>query len=94
MKKGVYLILLAITIVVVSAFLILNIKFTFSPEEKACIDSGGTITTASCCGSIDAFPNTCTLGSCGCSPVASHQVKSCDCGTGKCFDGNSCVVQG
>ena len=61
-------------------------------KEKSCINSGGIPTTASCCQTANDFPNTCLIGACGCSPDNSHQVKSCDCGEGKCFDGEKCVV--
>ena len=59
--------------------------------EQECIRSGGKITTAMCCKSAGDFPNTCAVGACGCAPENSHQVNICDCGTGKCFDGNKCV---
>jgi len=62
-------------------------------KEKSCLDSGGTVTTASCCQTVSDFPNTCLIGACGCSLENSHQVKTCDCGEGKCFNGNKCVVQ-
>ncbi len=60
-------------------------------KEKVCLDSGGTVTTAMCCGQTQDFPNTCLIGACGCAPTSSHQVKTCQCGEGKCFDGNACV---
>ena len=63
-------------------------------KEEACIASGGTVTTASCCLSVDEFPNLCTIGACGCAPEYSHTVKICDCGEGKCFDGTTCVPRG
>lgn len=62
-----------------------------SVKQKACLDSGGTVATASCCGQTQDFPNNCAIGACGCAPTSSHQVKTCNCGAGKCFDGNSCV---
>jgi hypothetical protein len=60
-------------------------------KQKACLNSGGAISTAICCGQTQDFPNNCAIGACGCSPENSHQVKICQCGEGKCFDGNSCV---
>ncbi len=61
------------------------------PTERACLDSGGTVTTALCCAAVDEFPDTCAVGACGCSPGASHEVRVCDCGSGSCFDGTGCV---
>jgi len=58
---------------------------------RACVDSGGTVSTSLCCKSTTDFPNLCLIGPCGCSPDNSHQVKICDCGPNKCFDGNECV---
>ena len=63
-----------------------------SAEETACVGSSGTVTTASCCGSASDFPNTCLIGACGCSPSNSHGVKTCDCGTDRCFNGTGCVT--
>jgi len=61
-------------------------------KEKSCINSGGEISTASCCKTSDDFPNSCLIGACGCSLTDSHQVKVCDCGEGKCFDGKECII--
>jgi hypothetical protein len=60
-------------------------------KENSCLNSGGTVTTASCCQTTSDFPNTCLIGACGCSPDNSHEVKNCDCGTDKCFNGEKCV---
>ncbi|NYZ76090.1 serpin family protein [Candidatus Micrarchaeota archaeon] len=49
-------------------------------EEEACIIAGGNVTTQLCCKSVGDFPNTCSIGACGCSPENSHEVKVCDCG--------------
>jgi hypothetical protein len=62
-----------------------------SAQEQACIDSGGTLTTASCCQVANDFPSSCLIGACGCSPTNSHQVETCDCGNNKCFDGTKCI---
>jgi hypothetical protein len=61
--------------------------------EQSCISSGGTVTSAMCCGSASDFPNTCLIGACGCSPSNSHSVKTCDCGANMCFNGTRCVSQ-
>ena len=60
-------------------------------QEQSCIDSGGEISISSCCKTTDDFPNLCLIGPCGCSPDNSQKIKVCDCGSGKCFDGNKCV---
>jgi len=59
--------------------------------EQGSIGSGGTITSALCCQSVADFPNTCAIGACGCAPQNSHQVNTCACGSGNCFDGSKCV---
>jgi hypothetical protein len=61
-----------------------------SELEKNCLDSGGQVVTQTCCQSSGDFPNSCLIGACGCSPSYSHQIKICDCGQGKCFDGYEC----
>lgn len=62
-------------------------------KEEACVNSGGEVRTSSCCKATSDYPNLCLIGPCGCSLENSHQVKICDCGEGKCFDGNECVSQ-
>ena len=91
------------TILVISVIIIvIGFGFWFyqpsvAPEkltetEQACINSGGQVSTSSCCKTVSDFPNLCLIGPCGCSPNNSHRVKICDCGTNKCFDGNTCKV--
>ncbi|XOB46418.1 MAG: hypothetical protein ACKKMV_03140 [Candidatus Nealsonbacteria bacterium] len=60
-------------------------------KEQACIDSGGEVSTSLCCKATGDFPNLCLIGPCGCSPENSHEVKVCDCGPDKCFNGSECV---
>jgi hypothetical protein len=62
-------------------------------KENACTDSGGTVSTGLCCLSTGDFPNSCLIGACGCAPTSSHEVETCDCGAGKCFDGDECVPE-
>jgi len=59
--------------------------------EQACVNSGGQVSTSLCCKATGDFPNLCLIGPCGCSPDNSHQVKICDCGPDKCFNGSECV---
>lgn len=58
-----------------------------------CQESGGTVETASCCKSVEDFPNTCNIGACGCSPDNSHEVKVCNCGERKCWTGTECATK-
>ncbi len=64
---------------------------TPSDREQACLDSGGTVTAASCCESAEDFPDNCAIGACGCAPEYSHEVKFCSCGKGECFNGKKCI---
>lgn len=66
-------------------------SFTTISKEQSCTNSGGTVKTSSCCLSTSDFPNICLVGACGCAVADSHDVKTCDCGQDKCFDGNKCV---
>ena len=69
-------------------------------EEKSCnvlaaadcIASGGSIETTSCCAGQSDFPDTCSIGACGCSPSASKITRVCNCEEGMCFDGTTCTV--
>jgi len=68
-------------------------KFTGrTKEEQKCLNSGGEVSTSLCCESVSDFPNLCLIGACGCSPTDSHEVKICDCGADKCFNGTKCVA--
>ncbi len=60
-------------------------------NERACANSGGNVSTSMCCKSASDFPNTCLIGACGCAPDYSHEIKVCDCGPDKCFNGTACV---
>jgi len=92
-KKGLLLffIILGLVIIGVIVELYISNKPQTQTKEQLCVNSGGTVTTSSCCGSVSDFPNTCAIGACGCSPANSHNIQSCNCGAGKCFDGNACV---
>lgn len=63
--------------------------------ERGCTDSGGTVSTGLCCIGVGDFPNTCSIGSCGCAPQSSSEVKICSCGPDTCFnpDQRACVPQ-
>ncbi|MFH1451129.1 MAG: hypothetical protein ABIF89_00795 [bacterium] len=64
---------------------------TISPQEEQCLAAGGEVVVTTCCKLVNDFPNICAVGACGCAPEYSHDVKTCNCGEGKCFDGNNCV---
>jgi len=59
--------------------------------KEVCVGSGGRVVSNPCCKSIGDYPDLCLVGACGCSPEKSHQVKVCDCGEDKCFNGDECV---
>jgi len=85
-------------VIVVIALVVALVLFTqmsppVSEKEQACIDSGGTVGTELCCKSVDDFPGLCVVGACGCASEDSHKVKICNCGEGRCFDGNICVPE-
>jgi len=62
---------------------------------ELCSTTGGTISSHSCCLSASDFPNSCSVGACGCSPTDSKTVSTCDCKTGTCFDpGHGCRPYG
>jgi len=68
---------------------------TGKPKDRtgeACVSSGGEVTASSCCKATSDYPNLCLIGPCGCSPENSHEVKICDCGPEKCFNGKECVL--
>ncbi len=88
------LILLTLTIVIytlVNKNKELNKQENFDEAFIACQMSGGQVITSSCCLSAADYPNTCLIGACGCAPENSHEIKICDCGADKCFNGNECV---
>jgi len=56
--------------------------------DSDCTQSGGTVVTMLCCKESD-FPDMClSMNTCVCAPSNSHEVKSCACPGGSCFDGH------
>ncbi|MFH1129378.1 MAG: hypothetical protein V1686_01420 [Patescibacteria group bacterium] len=90
MNKRVILIIALLVIVAGISYLIYQSQHNPKQLERACIDSGGTVIMASCCQLTSDFPNSCSIGACGCSPDHSKQVKARDCGD-KCWNGIKCV---
>jgi len=89
MKKNIIFLIL---ILIVIAIIIISINESGKQSiNQACIFSGGVVKTAMCCKSAGDFPNSCSIGACGCSLDNSHEVKICDCGEDKCFNGKECI---
>jgi hypothetical protein len=61
--------------------------------EERCTSTGGTVSTASCCANGTAsFPDTCSIGACGCAPADSRLMNTCNC-PGGCFAPDiGCVI--
>lgn len=101
MKKNMIIGIVVIAIIAIAIFAYSQTVYTTSgpnsmnPDsiQGKCTNTGGSIKTNMCCGSASDFPNTCLIGACGCSPDNSKEVKTCDCGEGKCFNGTSCITQ-
>ncbi len=63
-----------------------------SEKERACVESGGRVVYITCYCKTRDFPNTCLKGYCSCQPwEPGYRIKICDCGPGKCFEGERCV---
>lgn len=62
-----------------------------SLAQQGCVDSGGSVASRSCCRGAGDFPDTCSIGICGCSPEESEAVLVCECPPGRCFNGNACA---
>lgn len=64
---------------------------TPTPDDSVlpCLDSGGTVSTGSCCLAVGDFPDTCDVAPCACPPHVSHDVRVCECGNGRCFNPRS-----
>jgi len=93
MAKKLLLVVICLIIIGSGYWIIKSRDQVSSGAEKSCLDSGGQVSVLSCCNQINDFPNLCLIGPCGCSPNDSHEVKTCDCGQGKCFNGTECADQ-
>ncbi|MCX6721473.1 MAG: hypothetical protein NT026_02640 [Candidatus Staskawiczbacteria bacterium] len=63
-------------------------------KEASCMNTGGKVETATCyCSGTTDYYNTCAIGGCTCTPNPAYarQINTCNCGQGKCFDGQKCV---
>ncbi|HKZ45365.1 MAG TPA: hypothetical protein VJ343_01545 [archaeon] len=93
MKKIFVIALVAVVVAaVLASYYLMQTNQHPSENELACINSAGTVRTAMCCLSAEDYPSTCLIGACGCSLENSHEVKFCDCGEGRCFNGNTCAM--
>jgi hypothetical protein len=61
---------------------------TPTPDDSVlpCLQTGGTESTRLCCLGAGPFPDTCRVGPCACPPDASHNMRVCECGVGRCYD--------
>lgn len=65
------------------------------PGGSLCAQTGGVESTGLCCGSVGDFPDTCLIGACGCAPDNSHEVRTCICPEGQCFNSAiGCIADG
>jgi len=71
----------------------INLSKESTNNAQLCINSGGTVSSSMCCGSASDFPDNCAIGACGCAPEYSHEVKVCDCGEDRCFNGFKCTTR-
>lgn len=92
-KKFILIIVLAVIVIGIGCWVYQSKPKGPSITKNICTDSGGQESVSSCCASVSDFPNLCLVGACGCSPDNSHQIKTCDCEEGRCFDGKECVQQ-
>jgi len=92
MTKKIIILIVIIIAVGLGYWIYQSIPVSQGAKEKACLSSGGQLTTSLCCKLTSDYPNLCLIGACGCSPKNSHQVKICDCGEGKCFNGRGCAT--
>lgn len=61
-----------------------------SGAEEGCVSSGGKVEEGRCC-PVGDFPDTCSTGTCSCSPPTKVVVKLCRCPEGSCYDGKRCA---
>jgi len=83
--RKIFFIIIVLAVIVAGCWIYLSVN-----KEQVCSLSRGTIITSLCCKTTGDFPNTCLIGACGCSPGYSHEVKFCDCGSDRCFNGIRC----
>jgi hypothetical protein len=57
-----------------------------SVASRLCTRTGGSVQSSYCCMTSHAFPNTCSVGACGCAPEHSKLSPYCVCAEGLCFD--------
>jgi hypothetical protein len=91
-KKVLYVVLILVVISFAASYFVMSYGNPNRDEEVDCENSGGHVVTAMCCKGTSDFPNLCLIGACGCSPSNSREIKICDCGSGKCFDGQKCMT--
>ena len=85
MSKIFFIVIALVIIIAAGGWIYLSVN-----KEQGCQISGGTVAVSSCCKTTGDFSNSCLIGACSCAPQYSHEVKTCDCGADKCFNGTFC----
>lgn len=89
-------ILVIIVLIVVGYFTIFQQKPKLTEKEQNCINTGGRITTIKCyCEGVEDFLPRGAVRACSCDPEVtqySKEIKLCDCGTKKFFNGYRCIL--
>ena len=67
-----------------------NLEDPYIKQITGCVNSGGTEQLSPCCKGVNEFPNTCLIGACGCGPGNTKEIRTCNCGETKCWDGEKC----
>jgi hypothetical protein len=63
----------------------------FGNYANRCLATNGQPSHSACCAATGDFPDTCSVGACGCSPANSHDVATCICPLGGCWVQNGCA---
>ena len=77
---------------VIASYFVMSYGGLRNGDIAKCTQSGGQVIVSQCCRSASDFPNLCLIGACGCGLDGSRDTTICDCGEGRCFDGERCVA--
>lgn len=96
MRKSLAAIIVILLVVIGAAVVYYNLPTNEANlTEDKCISSGGTVEEITCfCEGVEDFFDNCEIGVCTCNPIGgeSHIVRICNCGEGRCFDGETCGI--